>query len=47
MHEALRLQAARSWVIPRGPIVASTQTTTTIHGTLDVTSSDSSGQVLA
>jgi cytosine/creatinine deaminase len=32
MHEALRLQAARSWVIRRGSVVASTHTTTTIHG---------------
>jgi hypothetical protein len=31
MHEALRLQAARSWVIRRGSVVASTHTTTTIH----------------
>lgn len=34
MHEALRQQAARSWVIRRGSIVASTQTTTTIHATV-------------
>ena len=32
MHEALRRQAARSWVIRRGSVVASTQTTTTILG---------------
>ena len=32
MHEALRLQAARSWVIRRGSVVASTHTTTTIRG---------------
>ena len=32
MQEALRLQAARRWVIRRGSIVASTHTTTTIHG---------------
>lgn len=31
MHEALRLQAARSWVIRQGSIVASTSTTTAIH----------------
>jgi cytosine deaminase len=31
MHEALRLQAARRWVIRRGSVVASTHTTTT-HG---------------
>jgi cytosine/creatinine deaminase len=31
MHEALRLQAARSWVIRKGSIVASTSTTTAIH----------------
>ncbi|MDR2988230.1 MAG: amidohydrolase family protein, partial [Nocardiopsaceae bacterium] len=31
MHEALRLQAARSWVIRKGAIVASTSTTTAIH----------------
>jgi cytosine deaminase len=35
MHEALRLQAARSWVIRRGSIVASTTATTTIHRTDD------------
>src|SRR5215831_3128769 len=32
MHEALRLQAARSWVIRRGSVVASTHTTTIIRG---------------
>jgi cytosine deaminase len=32
MHEALRRQAARSWVIRRGSVAASTDTTTTIHG---------------
>jgi cytosine/creatinine deaminase len=32
MHEALRLQAARRWVIRRGSVVASTHTTTTTHG---------------
>ena len=32
MHEALRLQAVRRWVIRRGSVVASTHTTTTIHG---------------
>ncbi len=32
MHEALRLQAARSWVIRQGSVVASTHTTSTIHG---------------
>ena len=31
MHEALRRQAARSWVIRRGSIVAATRTTTAIH----------------
>lgn len=31
MHEALRLQAARSWVIRRGTIVAATSATSTIH----------------
>lgn len=31
MHEALRRQAARSWVIRRGSVVAATDTTTTIH----------------
>jgi cytosine deaminase len=31
MHEALRLQAARSWVIRQGSVVASTSTTTAIH----------------
>ena len=31
MNEALRLQAARRWVIRRGSIVASTQTIATIH----------------
>ncbi len=35
MHEALRLQAARSWVIRRGSIVASTRTDTTIHRSSD------------
>jgi cytosine/creatinine deaminase len=32
MHEALRRQAARRWVIRRGAVVASTHTTTTIQG---------------
>jgi cytosine deaminase len=32
MHEALRLQAARRWVIRRGSVVASTHTITTTHG---------------
>ncbi|HEX5188004.1 MAG TPA: amidohydrolase family protein [Streptosporangiaceae bacterium] len=31
MHEALRLQAARNWVIRRGSIVASTRTETAVH----------------
>jgi cytosine deaminase len=31
MHEALRRQAARSWVIRQGSVVASTRTTTSIH----------------
>jgi len=31
MHEALRRQAARRWVIRRGSVVASTHATTTIH----------------
>jgi cytosine/creatinine deaminase len=35
MHEALRLQAARSWVLRRGSIVASTSTTTAIHRSSD------------
>lgn len=35
MHEALRLQAARSWVIRRGSIVASTSSTTEIHRSSD------------
>jgi cytosine deaminase len=39
MHEALRLQAARSWVIRKGSIVASTSTTTAIHRS----SADTSG----
>jgi cytosine/creatinine deaminase len=35
MHEALRLQAARRWVIRRGSIVASTRTDSTIHRSRD------------
>jgi cytosine deaminase len=31
MHEALRLQAARNWVIRRGEIVAETTTASTVH----------------
>jgi cytosine/creatinine deaminase len=30
-HEALRLQAARTWVIRRGSVVAETRAATTIH----------------
>ena len=30
-HEALRMQAARTWVIRRGSVVAETRTTATIH----------------
>jgi cytosine/creatinine deaminase len=32
MHEALRLQAARTWVIRRGPVVASTHVTSSLEG---------------
>jgi cytosine/creatinine deaminase len=35
MHEALRLQATRSWVIRRGVIVAATTTTSTIYRSQD------------
>ena len=35
MHEALRLQAARTWVIRRGTIVATTSTTTALHRSSD------------
>ena len=35
MHEALRLQATRSWVIRRGVIVAETKTTATINRSQD------------
>ena len=37
MHEALRLQATRSWVIRRGVIVAATKTTSTINRSQDQT----------
>jgi cytosine deaminase len=43
MHEALRLQAARSWVIRQGSIVASTSITTVIHRRSD----DASGVATA
>jgi hypothetical protein len=33
MHEALRLQAARRWVIRRGAVVAQTQTTSELSRT--------------
>ncbi len=33
MHEALRLQAARRWVIRRGAVVAQTQATSTLNHT--------------
>ncbi len=33
-HEALRMQAARMWVIRRGSVVAETRTTGTLHRTL-------------
>ncbi|HKR71239.1 MAG TPA: amidohydrolase family protein [Streptosporangiaceae bacterium] len=35
MHEALRLQAPRSWVLRAGSVVASTTTTTALHRSMD------------
>ncbi|MGN6680782.1 MAG: amidohydrolase family protein, partial [Streptosporangiaceae bacterium] len=35
MHEALRLQAPRSWVLRGGSVVASTSTTTALHRSRD------------